>query len=199
MDNHYVKFIGKIEFEIENKTKKHEAQSSWKRTAMILLPGDICEYYSWFINKRYNIILNKPLRGAHVTFINDSMRDLSLGYKTTEQIDETWGSVKNKWNGKRIEVILDVSPRTNAEYWWLNVPEEHRVQIHDIRAELGLKRPFFGLHLTLGYIPDKMEEVVIVEKGKDKGKEIRIPISDNIVRMEHSKYIHDLLKKGLIT
>ena len=199
MDNHYVKFYGKIEFEVENRTKKHKAQSSWKRVAMILIPGDACEYYSWFINKRYNIVLNKPLRAAHVTIINDSMRDLSLGWKSEEQINTTWDVVKEKWNGKKIEIILDVSPRTSGEYWWLNVPEEHRTQIHDIRAELGLKRPFFGLHMTIGYIPDKMEEIIIIERGKDKGKEMRIPIGDNIVRMEHSNYIHNLLKKGLIT
>ena len=41
MDNHYVKFYGKIEFEVENKTKKHAIQASWKRVAMILMPGDI--------------------------------------------------------------------------------------------------------------------------------------------------------------
>ena len=199
MDNHYVKFYGKIEFEIEHKTKKHAAQSSWKRVAMILIPGDVCAYYAWFIRRRYHLQLNPPVRQAHITFINDSMRDLSMGWKSEEQIEADWNALKRKWDGKRIEVILDVSPRTNAEYWWLNVPEEHRAQIHDIRAEIGLKRPFFGLHLTVGYIPKEMEDVFIVQKGKDKGQERRVPIVDHINRMNHSKYIHDLLKKGLIS
>jgi hypothetical protein len=48
-----------------------------EKMAMILLDGDVTEYYAWFIQKRYNLILNKPLRGAHISFINDSMRDLT--------------------------------------------------------------------------------------------------------------------------
>lgn len=190
---------GRIHFEPEDKTKKHLAQSPWKRVAMIMLNDDIASYYAWFIKKRYNLELNKPLRGGHISFINDSLRDLSQGFKTIEQIDETWESVKKKWDRKKIEVVLDVSPRTNAEYWWLNIPENHRTKIHDIRAELGLSRPHFGLHMTIGYIPDNFEQVFIVEKGRDKGKEMRIPIDDHIVRMAHSKYIHELLKKGLIS
>ena len=44
---------------------------------MVFIDGDVSEYYAWFVKKRYNLTLNKPLRGAHVSFINDSMRDLS--------------------------------------------------------------------------------------------------------------------------
>ena len=50
-----------------------------------MLDGDVAEYYSWFVSKRYNLILNKPLRGAHVSFINDSLRDMMLGNSCDEQ------------------------------------------------------------------------------------------------------------------
>lgn len=54
---------GKIVFDVEDYTRKHKLQSSWKKVAMVFIDGDVCEYYSWFLQRRYNIILNKPLRG----------------------------------------------------------------------------------------------------------------------------------------
>ena len=71
--NNKVVLVGKIEFEPENITKKHNTQSPWKRIAMVTIDGDVTEYYSWFIEKRYNLKLNKPLRRAHISFINDSI------------------------------------------------------------------------------------------------------------------------------
>ena len=81
-----ITLTGKIEFEPEDKTKKHQGQSSWKKIAMVLLDGDICEYYAWFIMRRYNLVLNKPIRGAHISFINDSMRDLTNNGEISETI-----------------------------------------------------------------------------------------------------------------
>ena len=52
---------GKIGFEPEDYTRKQKNQSSWKKVAMVFIDGDVCEYYSWFLQRRYNIILNKPL------------------------------------------------------------------------------------------------------------------------------------------
>ena len=63
--------IGKIEFDPVNVTKKHNKQASWKKTAMVKFDCDIWEYYSWFLKKRFNLYLNKPLRGTHLTIIND--------------------------------------------------------------------------------------------------------------------------------
>ncbi len=71
---------GKLVFEPEHKTNKHHKQGSWKKTAMIIVNDDSCEYYQWFIENRYPLIMgrdankewiNPPLRGAHVTIIND--------------------------------------------------------------------------------------------------------------------------------
>ena len=192
---HTILVPGKLVFEPPDKTKKHLAQSSWKKVAFVEFEGDIDLYYAFFIKKRYNIELNKNLRKPHLTLVNDSLKDLGGGYKTIEQIENTWDVVKNKWNGKSINVELDISPRTNAEHWWLRVTDECKKKLNEIRYELNLGESYFPFHVTIGYIPDKMEEIVINKNGTKK----TIPIGDNIVRMEHSKYIHSLIKKGLIT
>lgn len=172
MDNR-IKLIGKIYFEPENRTKKHKTQASWKKIAMILLDGEICEYYSWFIQKRFNIMLNKPLRGAHISFINDSMNDLTFnGKRTLEETERIWNQVKKKYHGKNIEVVLDLDPRTDDRTWWFNIPHEERDSIQKIRDELGLKKPYFGLHMSIGYANER--------------------------NIEHSQYIHELIKKGFI-
>jgi len=170
-----IHLTGRIEFEPENVTKKHNLQASWKHIAMVLFDGDITDYYAWFIKKRYNLILNKPLRGGHVSFINDSFKEMSLnGQRSMEEVKELWNKVKMKWNGVEVPITLSVEPRTDANHWWLNIPEEDRKDLQGIRAELGLGRPFFGFHMTIGYPRQGIME-------------------------EHSKYIHQIIKKGLIS
>ena len=98
-----ITLTGTIHFDPINKTKKHELQADWKRMALVLFDGNICQYYAWFIEKRYSIVLNKPLRGAHISFINDSIRDIKLGtgIVNDEEVEILWESVKNKWDNKR--------------------------------------------------------------------------------------------------
>ena len=171
--NNRITLTGKINFEPEDKTKKHLNQASWKKIAMVLIDGDICEYYAWFIQKRYNLILNKPLRGAHVSFINDSMRDLTQNGKISEaDAIAKWEEVKKKWNGKKIDIVLDLDPKTDDRTWWLNIPHDERDGLQEIRSELGLGKPFFGMHMSIGYANEK--------------------------NIEHSVYIHESIKKGFI-
>jgi hypothetical protein len=147
-------------FDPENKTKKHDNQASWKRTAMLMFHDDMAAYYSWFIKKRYNLTLNPPLRGAHVTFVNDRASDMN----------GEWDSVKDKWDGKKVEVELNLDARTDANYWWLNVlPND---ELNAIRAELGLGKPFYPFHLTIGYPNNKNEA--------------------------HAEYIHRMIRNGMI-
>jgi hypothetical protein len=148
---------GKIFFDPENKTKKHESQASWKKMGLIMLPNDVCEYYSWFIEKRYSLVLNKPLRGAHISFINDSRNDIQkgTGLCNIDDVDFIWEKFKERWHDKEIDITLFLDPRSDAQHWWLNIPEEDRTQIHDIRKEIGLGRPFFGLHMSIGYANEK--------------------------------------------
>jgi hypothetical protein len=171
--NNRITLTGKINFEPEDKTKKHLNQASWKKISMVFIEGDVCEYYAWFLQKRYSITLNKPLRGAHISFINDSMRDLTQNNdKSEEEILQLWEDVKAKWDGKEIDIVLDLNPKTDGRIWWLNIPNEEREGLQAIRNELGLGRPYFGMHMSIGYANEK--------------------------NIEHSVYIHDLIKKGFI-
>jgi hypothetical protein len=162
---------GKILIDPINLTNKHNKQSSWKKMGLILFKDDLSNYYNWFIKKRYNINLNKPLRGPHISFINDSYQDF-LKYKkfnTEEEININWNKIKQKYDNQTINVILNTDVRSDGKYWWLNIPEEYRSNLHSIRNEFGLGRPYFGLHMSIGYTNDK--------------------------NIEHSKYILKLINK----
>tara|TARA_R110000868_G_scaffold401649_2_gene677266 strand:- start:4904 stop:5446 length:543 start_codon:yes stop_codon:yes gene_type:complete len=179
MSENTITVTGVIEFDPKDYTKKHKSQGVWKRVAMIKFHrSDLCEYYAWFIKTRYNLPLAKPLRNAHISFINDRGSDTN----------GKWEEVKKKWNGKKIDVTLSVDPRTNATHWWLLVPEENREEIQAIRKEVGLERPNFGLHMTIGYARNSYDPV---EEGVNGVKAKRM-------NEEHSEYIHRLLKKELI-
>lgn len=170
MENKYLKLTGKIVFDPVDVTRKHKKQASWKRMALIMFEGEICEYYAWLINKRYNLELNRPLRGAHISFINDSLRDIAKGLNTSEAgAKKAWIEAKEKWDGKSIDVYLNPDVRSDGEHWWLNVPEEKRQEIHEIRKDIGLGRPFYGLHMSIGYANER--------------------------NIEHSKYVSRLASK----
>jgi hypothetical protein len=77
---------GKIQFDPVNVTRKHSRQSSWKKTAMIKIDDDTWSYYAWFIEKRFNLKLNKPLRGTHITIINDEFIECSFGSDLAAEI-----------------------------------------------------------------------------------------------------------------
>lgn len=156
--DHILSFKGRILFEPKNKTKKHDNQSSWKRIAMIMIDGDACDYYSWFIQKRYSIELNKPLRGSHISIINDSINDMLNGLKCSiDEAEVIWNSVKNKYNNKEIEFLLDLDVRSSGEHWWLNIiDDDYKKDIYNIRTELGLNpKPYYGLHMSIGYANNK--------------------------------------------
>jgi hypothetical protein len=173
METNLLYLTGKIEFEPEDKTKKHINQASWKKIAMVMIDGEICEYYSWFIKRRYGLSLNKPLRGAHISFINDSMGDLTQnGKKSLEEALNAWNLAKKKWHGKTIQIVINLDPRTDGRTWWFNIPQDEREILHSIRAELGLDKPFFGLHLSIGYANER--------------------------NIEHCEYIHECIKRGYI-
>lgn len=181
-----IKMKGKIYFDPKDKTTKQKSQASWKKVAMVLIEGDLCEYYAWFIKKRFNLELTKPLRGAHISFINDH----------TQNMNKQWEEVKKKWHKKEIDIILDVRPHFSKSgkyskdggHWWLIIPHNERDFLHDIRNELGLGKPFFGLHMTIGNAVNKRPEV-----KNDAGATTALKMN-----IEHSDYIIQLIKDGLI-
>ena len=130
--------IGKIEFDPVNVTKKHNKQASWKKTAMVKFDCDIWEYYSWFLQKRFNLFLNKPLRGTHVTIINDMIDD------------DIYKQARDMFHGKEIRIKYDSTQiRANRKgHWWINAESD---DAKNIRSVMGLTpEPYFGLHLTIG-------------------------------------------------
>ena len=98
------------------------------------------------------------------------MKDLSLnGKRTNQDVEVLWEKTKVKWNNKKIPIVLDLNPKSDDRIWWLNVPHEERGLLQGIRTELGLEKPFWGLHMSLGYANEK--------------------------NLAHSVYIHNLIKK----
>jgi len=174
------KTFGKIIFDPKDITNKHTLQSSWKKIVILEIDGDICDYYAWFLKKRFNLILNKPIRNAHITFINDSLNDIGDGISN-------WDNARKKYNNKVIEIELYLSPASDGIHWWLPVTEKSRIYLHNIRKEIGLGRPYYGLHMTLGYANFSYDDTF--ENG------IKKVSRDNI---SHSKYIYNLIKKKLI-
>ena len=161
-----IQYIGKIHFEPEHITKKHENQGEWKKVALILIPGQVLDYYRWFLAKEFGVKLISPMRGAHVTFINDAFRKVTG--ETEEEKQALWDATKLKWEGVEVPVNIDLNIRTDSKWWWFNVSKEHRLELQAIRDELGIGLPYYGLHMSIG-----------------QANENNIP---------HSDYIHRLLK-----
>lgn len=131
---------GILDFDLPDITKKHIKQSSWKKTAIIKTNDDLDQYYAWFLKKRFNIELNRNLRGSHITIINDRMdfKDFEMGSKI--------------FNGKECDFYLDIEPRFNTKHWWLRV---YSPMAESIRQACGLSpEPYFSFHLTIGHIKD---------------------------------------------
>ena len=131
----------KIEFEPQHFTRKHKSQASWKRVAMFRTQCDMHLYYAWFLRKRFNLELNKPLRGSHVTFINEIV-DFNI-----------FEEAKTLFNDREAKFYIDPCPRTNGEHWWLRA---YSPDSDSIRLSMGLpKDPYFGLHFTIGHANEK--------------------------------------------
>lgn len=153
-----------------------------------LKPGEkgITDYYAWFVEKRFKVHLQRPLRGAHVTIVNDR----------ESETNGKWEEIKKKWDGKTVEIVLNIDPllgvsnrKGNYTDWWLTVPYEDREEIHSIRTELGLRdRSHFGLHMTIGSAVNSYPRV---EKGINAQRALGM-------NEEHSEYIIKLAQDGYI-
>lgn len=141
METNWLSIKGKLVFDIKDQTNKHKSQSSWKKSAIVLFDDDICEYYSWLLKRRFNITLNKPLRGSHYTLINDKYSNTTL-----------WNKVKSEHQGDSIEVFYNTNLRSNIEHWWLKA---YSIDGYKIRKKLGLASPYFNPHITIGLVNNK--------------------------------------------
>lgn len=128
---------GKIEFDPINVSRKHNAQSSWKRTAMVRFDCEMFLYYAWFLERRFGLKLNQPLRGTHITIISDIIDD------------NIYRQARDIFNKSEIKIQYDPTIiRSNGTHWWMKA---HCDDGRNIRSAMGLTPdPYFGFHLTIG-------------------------------------------------
>jgi len=130
----------------DRKTKKHRAQD-WKLSAGVVWKDDTSAYYASFIKKRYNLELVHPLRGTHITIVNDKYRD-SSNAEVRRLIDEL--------EGEQIRFEIDTDVRTDGNHWWMKVTSP---EAHMIRHMLGFDpNPYFPFHLTIGYAKENEKD-----------------------------------------
>jgi len=133
----------KIVFDPKELTTKHKKQAAWKNVVICETKCNMHEYYAWIIQKRFNLILNKPIRNPHITIINDIVND-KYAYE----------ELKKLLNGK--ELIFKYDPtliRTNGKHWWIKAECD---DVANIRTIVGLNpKPTFGLHITIGLANEK--------------------------------------------
>jgi hypothetical protein len=130
---------GVLDFFPEHQTKKHLKQEVEliKKVGLITTRCDLHSYYNWFLKTRFNLFLSPPLRGTHITIINDIITDT-----------ERYELIGRKYQRKKVEFFYEIEPRSNGKHWWLRV---FSPQAEDIREEIGVSRiPYFSFHLTIG-------------------------------------------------
>lgn len=141
-----LKTQAKIIFDPKDVTKKHISQSSWKKVVIAEIPGDLCDYYAWFLKSRFGLVVQTPLRNAHMTIVNDKY-----------DWDRKWNRIKEKWNNTLIDIEYSNNIRSNGEHWWLKLDKPK--QAMQLRQDLGLRpEPFFTFHITIGSPNNKMAE-----------------------------------------
>jgi hypothetical protein len=138
---------GKIVFDPKDMTRKHAAQSDWKRSAIVLLDCDTHLYYMWLLERRFGLKLNRPLRGTHFTIINDRVN--------TKERTESFERAKEKWDGKEVEFTYKPDYRTDDKHFWFRVHSDDAIQI---RTDAELGKPHWGFHLTVGLVSEKYQE-----------------------------------------
>ena len=138
---------GKVLFDLYDVTNKHKKQSPWKKTAFVLLDCDTDIYYSWFLEKRFGLILGRPLRGFHFTVINDRIE--------TEEGIKLYENVKERWNNREVSFSFDSDYRSNGKHFWFKVISE---DANNIRKEAGLDNLYHSFHVTIGRVQIKQKD-----------------------------------------
>ena len=152
--NQYTK--GKLVFDVDDLTNKHRQQSTWKKHVIAFIDNpDFCDYYAWFISQKYDLRFTKPIRGTHLTLVNDRLSD----FKNASE--ETYQESKEKYDGTEIDIRDSLNPKTDGTHWWFKSRTDMGVRI---REEMGISlKPYFGYHITIGRISGKSWEI---EQGK---------------------------------
>lgn len=119
---------------------------------IVVTNDDVDGYYRWFLNKRFNLILQAPAWGPHLTIVAGNQVD-----------DGLWDIVKKEYNNTTINFTHENLPKSNGTYWWL---KSYCPEIENIRKKLKLPVGLrFPLHLTLGVpIPRHQEHSTYIHR-----------------------------------
>lgn len=134
----------KIIFDPPNKTNKHNKQADWKNVVICQIDDDMDIYYSWFLFKRFGLVLNRSIRKAHITIINDKKSEMDINL---------YEKAKDTFNGKELTFKFDPSEiRSNGKHWWIKVYSD---EADIIRNVVGLGKSYYPYHLTLGHANER--------------------------------------------
>jgi hypothetical protein len=150
---------GILEFDPVDVSKKHAQQSTWKKVAMVRFPkeDETFSYYKWLLEQRFGVRipdtnvfewkgrLNDPVRGTHVTAINEIIDD------------EIYLQAKEIFDGKEVSITYDptlirCNKKGDKMWWHMKVYSD---DIMNIRTAMGLGAPYHSLHLTIGLVNPK--------------------------------------------
>ena len=141
----WLETYGIIRFDNTELTNKHKKQSTWKSHIIAYINDDMTDYYRWFLKRRYNLDLIKPIRGTHLTIVNDKTSDI-----------KNWDKVKEEYDKRRIKIFYNTDIRSNTKHWWLKA---YSPLGEEIRKKLGLGNPFYAPHITIGLVNEKNQIV----------------------------------------
>lgn len=166
---------GILEFDPINVSRKHAKQAAWKKVAMVRFDNDdeTYKYYKWLLEQRFGLRipdtepfvwkgrLNDPVRGTHITAINEIVDD------------DIYEQARTIFHGKEVNITYDPTlircNRKDDRMWWhIKVYSD---DIMNIRSVMGLGAPYHSLHMTIGLVNPKFIEhsqwvVDMCEKNK---------------------------------
>jgi hypothetical protein len=150
---------GKLQFDPVNISRKHEQQAAWKKVAMVRFgdSDETAKYYKWLLEQRFGLRipdvepfiwkgrLNDPVRGTHVTAINEIVDD------------EIYEKARMAFHGKEVRVQYDptlIRCNRKGERMWWHI-KAYSEDLDSIRAWMGLGRPYHSFHITVGLVNPK--------------------------------------------
>jgi hypothetical protein len=118
-------------------SRKGQVSDPWWMIATT--DDEIAAYYRWIVQRRFDLALDKPSWGAHVTVVRGEQPVVN---------DQLWASD----NGLEIDFSYTHEVYTNGVHWWLNVDCD---AFEQIRVRYGFPSGKRHFHLSIGRIPNK--------------------------------------------
>lgn len=145
----WLKGYGWLEYNpTRREIKKIRAADDWWLT--LTIPGDVCKYYVWWMQKEKGISLQLPVWRPHITILN-GRKPVSVDKQ------HLW----KKYQGEKINFEYQPNIEQNWKFWSLPVRSN---RIHEIRKELGVDDDF-PFHITVGREFEVEPNLEIVKYG----------------------------------